>query len=137
MRIIHRSVILPFRNHLSCITGASMSESQQQQRTTDALQFTINHVMKVNLSKCYAIISLSMSLKNPQIQCQNCIQDVQPGHQYLTASRCSHSIQSHRLCSNGLTLYQYFSDQLHLPTMRRPCIQRKGSSKLYWVIVQS
>jgi len=96
VRIIHRSVILPFRNHTSFITGESITESKQQQRTMDALQFNIKQVIKVKQSKCYTICHRVRRLETPKLKkCQNHFQEAQPAHQYLPASCCSHCIQHH------------------------------------------
>jgi len=77
------------------------------------LQFIINRVRKVKQMLC-------------QMPLSDCIQDVQSGHQQLTASRCSQSIQCHRpgRCGfrNWLTLHPFnLSDHLLL-TMRRPYV---------------
>jgi len=77
------------------------------------LQFNIKQVIKIKLSKCNAV-SLSTSFKKARTQCQNRLQVVQSVHQYLTASRYSHH--------PGRRHHQHFSDQLHLPTMCRPCV---------------
>ena len=87
---IHRSIILPFRNHTSFITGESITESKQQQWTMDALQFNIKQVIKVKQSKCYTIRHWVRRLETPKLKCQNRFQEAQPAHQYLTASFCSH-----------------------------------------------
>jgi len=60
-------IILPFYNHASFITSKCMGESKQQQRTTDTLQFNINQVMKVKLSRCNYVCHCVRRLKTLEL----------------------------------------------------------------------